>query len=862
MSRKVTMGVLAHVDAGKTTLTEALLYHTGAIRTLGRVDRGDTHLDTDARERSRGITVFAKPAILRRGDLELTMLDTPGHREFSAEAERVLAVLDCALLIVSAADGVEGETESLWNRLRQRNIPTFVFVNKCDLLRSSEDNLLNELRARLDPRLVRFDRPQEDEAFLDDLTLADPELTEPLLEHGALSGERIAASVATGKVFPCVFGSARHLDGIEALLSCLSAYAQGVEASEEDGKRPFCGRVFKVSHDRNGEKLVFLKVTDGVLRVKDAVEGRGDRERHWEGKIHQIRLYSGAGYDSVSEAVRGTVCAVTGLSAAKIGDRLGEESLGEEPGTEEEAFLAYSVVPEEGISMPRLFQDMARLAEEAPELKVAREQEGQILTVRLRGELQREILQNLIAERFGYNVRFDAGRIVYGETIESVTEGVGHYAAQRHAAEIHLLLEPAERGSGLSLATDLPEGAREELWPQEVLRILSEREPRGVLANAPLQDVRITLAAGKADAGAVERGALRQATDRALRNGLRKAKSVLLEPWLDFTFDLPSHAVGRAMHDVQHGGGSFGEPESFGEQTILRGTAPAVVLLDYTQELASYTSGTGRLTCRLRGYDVCHDAEEVIAKTGYDPDAEEGHSADSVFLRRGVAEVVRWDEVEKQMELPSVLNAGTEGDDMRRRAMEYGRSLAGDEELLAIFEKTYGPLKRRNLPPQRRPDDESSSSERTHRVPLFAPQEILIDGYNLINADEELARLARKDFGAAREQLLDLLCNYRGFTEHRVTVVFDAYRVPYGTGSRETYHGVQIVFTMANETADAYLAKATKRLPKDRSVRVVSSDALVQQISLGHGALRQSSREFWEELRRVEEEIRAVLAGE
>jgi ribosomal protection tetracycline resistance protein len=879
-TKKLTVGILAHVDAGKTTLSEAMLYRAGAIRKPGRVDRGDSFLDTGEIERSRGITIFSKQAVLDWDGIEITILDTPGHVDFSAEMERTLGVIDCALLIISASDGVQSHTETVWKLLRRRGIPVFIFVNKMDLAVRSRQEIADELRKKLDSGIVdltelcgsgRGDGRVSDESLVDEITLADPELAEPYLEHGYITDREIAGSAAARRIFPCCFGSALKGEGDEGILWCLTRFSPP-SAGDADAGGALRGKVFKVMRGRNGERLVFMKILSGTLNVRDTVRGDG-----WEDKAGQIRIYSGEKHRTVQSASAGTVCAVTGLSEAMPGDIIGEEAGGRADEEVLEPFISYVVTAEDGTDPHELLSCMEILGEEDPKLHVEWDADTREVRVRLMGQVQEEVLTSIIESRFGIAVSFGTGRIMYRETIEDTVEGVGHFEPLRHYAEVHLIMEPGERGSGLVFDSDVSTDDLAINWQRLILTHLGEKEHRGVLTGSPITDMKITLAAGRAHPKHTEGGDFRQATYRAVRNGLMKAKSILLEPWFSFRIELPSSCVGRAMTDIQKGGGSFGEPLTDGDTTVIEGRAPAAVLLDYRLELTKYTSGKGRLSCRLDGFDVCHNAEEVIAASGYDPERDTAEPADSVFTSHGSSEIVKWDEVEKRMHIPSVLKEREGGDDdARSRAMRYGRKLATDRELMEIFEKTYGKINRdprRNMPKVVRQDgNDPGAAERerrnaeirakhSRRLDQSARDEqyIVIDGYNLINASKELKELASADFGAAREQLLGRLCNYRGYMECRMTVVFDAYKVPYGDGSVTDFHGVEVVFTKMNETADSYISTLTKSLPKGMPVKVVTSDQAVQEMSLGHGAVRMSSREFLAEVSAVEEEIRDIL---
>lgn len=867
--------MLAHVDAGKTTLSEALLYKAGELRRLGRVDHGDSFLDGNAIERNRGITVFSKQAMLTLGNTEVTLLDTPGHVDFSAEMERVLSVLDAAVLIISAADGIQSHTETLWRLLRQRRIPVFVFINKMDLAVRGSEAVIAELTASFGEGFVDFSRERASEPFLDDLTMAAPELTDAVLAGRELSDREIALPVAERRVFPCVFGSALKLEGVDRLMECIDRFAPVSPCG--DG---FAARVFKISRDSRGERLAFLKITGGSLSTKETLSGTDENGEPWEEKVNQIRIYSGLRYSTADRVEAGSVCAVTGLSRVLPGDVLGEE----EPLQADalEPFLTYTVGLPAGVDRNSALRNIRELSEEDPKLHVTWEAETGEIGIRLMGQVQMEVLQSMIEERYGYRVEFGSGRIIYLETIEDTVEGVGHFEPLRHYAEVHLLMEPGERGSGIVYDSTISEDILPRNWQRLIMGSLEQKEHVGVLIGAPITDMRITLAAGKAHDKHTSGGDFREASWRAVRNGLMKAKSVLLEPWFEFRIELPTAFVGRAMTDIQQMGGRLGELSQSGETSVVPGEAPAAWLMDYPLVLTSYTGGQGRMSCSLKGYDVCHNSGEVKAAAGYDPERDVENTADSVFVSHSASNIVHWDEVEEHMHLPSVLKRGggasdSGGEEREQRAEHLRRALATDEELKAIFEKTYGPVKQRlhrgaiersgaerELSEEDRAVDEAKrrkhAHDRTPKVPA-SPEVIIIDGYNLINGEASLKELAARDIGAAREQLTERLINYCGYLQCEIYVVFDAYKVPYGTGAEEHRHGVTILYTRAEEPADIRIGMMVEELVGTRRVRVVSSDGLVQQNALGHDALRVSSRDFLRELRDVEEEIREALRG-
>ncbi|MBQ1489813.1 MAG: TetM/TetW/TetO/TetS family tetracycline resistance ribosomal protection protein [Eubacterium sp.] len=850
---KRTVGILAHVDAGKTTLSEAMLYTAGEIRNAGRVDHGDSFLDGNTLERNRGITIFSKTAEMSWNDAEFTLLDTPGHVDFSAEMERTLSVLDYALLVISAGDGVQSHTDTLWKLLERYQVPTFLFVNKMDLAIRRRSEITEYLKERFGNGCIDL----EDKNTLEDaLTLASEPLTEKLLSEGEIEDDDIREAIRAREVFPCYFGSALKIEGIDTLLSGMARYMEPAPAGEE-----LAARVFKISRDDNGERLTFVRMTGGSLSVKEEIDGE---------KVHQIRIYSGLRYRTVDTAVAGDVCALTGLTKTRPGMGLGAA----EDAAEEllEPYMTYRVLLPGEIDAHKALGNFRELAEEDPMLHVDWDSRAGCITVQIMGQVQLEVLARLAEDRFGYPVQFDAGRIVYKETLapdSPPVEGVGHFEPLRHYAEVHLLLEPAERGSGLIFSTIANEDDLDRNWQRLILTHLAEKPHIGVLTGAPITDVKITLAAGRAHKKHTEGGDFRQATYRAVRNGLMKAETILLEPWLSFSIELPTESVGRAMSDIQKMHGRFSEPETRGIMSVLEGFAPASEMEGYPSQLASYTQGRGHMRCQVSGYEPCHDQEAVIERIGYDPLRDVENTADSVFCDHGGSMIVPWDEVEEHMSLPSVLDAGdllSDEEQMAARAKEYTRQLASDAELMAIFERTYGPVKRHDLtapgaarrrkPPKRPVSGDEDFVYKKKKTPQkTGPTYILIDGYNLIHAWPELAELSQIEFGAARDRLVDILCNYQGFTQYEVIVVFDAYKVKGGIGSQQKIRNIYVVYTKEAETADMYIEKVTHEIARRHKVRVVSSDGLEQLIILGHGAVRTSSREFVEEVRFVEESV-------
>lgn len=854
-TRSIVLGVLAHVDSGKTTLSEAMLYRAGVIRKLGRVDHRDAFLDTDALERARGITIFSKQALLDAGQTHITLLDTPGHVDFSAEAERTLQVLDYAVLVISGPGGVQSHTETLWQLLRRYRIPTFVFINKMDLPGPTRAELLEQLNRRLGEGFVDFgaDPAARDEA----LALCDERLMDAWLEQGALEDGQILPAIARRHVFPCWFGSALRLDGVDPLLEGLDRFTRPAPALSAFG-----AAVFKVSQDEQGARLTWLRVTGGELKVKDLLSGEGP-EGPWAEKANQLRLYSGTKYTLAERVGPGQVCAVTGLTQCRPGQGLGAQRDSEPPALE--PVLSYQVLLPEGADAHAALDKLRRLEQEDPQLHVVwNETLGQI-HLQLMGEIQLEVLRTLLAQRFGLEVSFGPGGILYKETITEPIEGVGHYEPLRHYAEVHLKLEPLPPGSGMQYAADCREEVLDKNWQRLVLTHLEEKQHLGVLTGAPLTDMKITLIAGKAHLKHTEGGDFRQATYRAVRQGLMMGKSQLLEPWYSFRLEVPAENIGRAITDIQRREGTFDPPETGLETAMLTGTAPVATLRDYPVELAGYTHGRGRINLTPVGYRPCHNAAQVIAESGYQPQHDLDNPADSVFCAHGAGFVVSWADVRSHMHVDSGWGksqrpADTAPAPSPRRAAAYRATLEEDAELMKIFERTYGPIKRDPLAAFR-PVKKTERPDFAAQSWTIAPEYLLVDGYNLIFAWEELSALAKQSLDAARTRLADILCNYQGYKKCVVILVFDAYRVPGSPGAIEQYHNIHIVYTKEAETADMYIERVTHEIGKQRRVRVVTSDGAEQIIILGHGALRVSSRLFQQEVEEVEREIRALLQG-
>ena len=854
----IVMGILAHVDAGKTTLSEGMLYLSGTVRKLGRVDHKDAFLDTYSLERDRGITIFSKQAVFSLGNRRINLLDTPGHVDFSAEMERTLQVLDYAVLVISGADGVQGHTETLWKLLKLYEIPTFIFINKMDQPGTDRESLLTELKERLDEGCIVFGKGKNVES-LEEIAMTDEAVLDYFMEHETVRNEDICRLIRERKIFPCYFGSALKLDGVQELLAGFEEYMKPF-----DGKKEFGARVFKISRDDKGERLTFLKVTGGKLVVKMPINK--------EEKINQIRIYSGAKYEAVNEVEAGGVCAVTGLSSSYIGQGLGVEKGTAAPFLE--PVLTYQMILPEGADTTKVLRELKQLEEEEPLLNIVWNPALEEIHVQLMGEVQTEILKTMIAERFHLDVEFGTGKIVYKETIKSPVVGVGHYEPLRHYAEVHLKMEPLEAGSGLVFDTDCSEDVLDRNWQRLILTHLQEREHPGVLTGAPITDMKITIVAGRAHLKHTEGGDFRQATYRAVRQGLKSAESVLLEPWYSFVLEVPSEQVGRAMSDIGQMNGSFEGPEAENKQGMVRltGTAPASEMRDYQREVWAYTKGRGRITLTLKGYEPCHNAEEVIEEIGYDSERDVDNPTGSVFCAHGAGFLVKWDEVPEYMHIKEDFLAekpGIEQDEVMAVQMGnhcnysggYSSSYDDDPELLTIMEREFGSKqKERDRYSSYRKQTVSTPVRHTTVIKENEPKKeyLLVDGYNIIFAWEELNELAKASIDAARNKLMDILSNYQGFIGCTLILVFDAYKVKGNQGEVQKYHNIYVVYTKEAETADQYIEKTTHEIGRKYKVTVATSDALEQVIVMGQGAYRISARDFYEEVERTEKQIREI----
>ena len=872
--KQITMGILAHVDAGKTTLSEGILYTCKAIRKLGRVDHQDAFLDTNTLERNRGITIFSKQAECTLGEFGITLLDTPGHVDFSAEMERTLQVLDYGILVISGADGVQGHTETLWRLLSRYQIPVFLFINKMDQPGTDRETLLVELKEKLDTNCVDFSADQTSEDWKEQVAVCDEQVMEAYLEGGEISRVQIQKMIRERKLFPCYFGSALKLTGVKEFLEDLK-----LRIRESSYPESFGAKIYKITRDSQGERLSHMKITGGALKVKSVLSNGKPGESGegiWQEKVNQIRIYSGEKYTMVSEVKAGTVCAVTGLTATYPGQGLGSEQASDMPVLE--PVLSYRIGLPEEVNVHQALLLLRQLEEEEPLLHIVWNGMLGEIYAQVMGEVQIEILKSLIKERFGMTVTFEEGNIVYKETILEPVEGIGHFEPLRHYAEVHLLLEPGETGSGLTFATDCSEDVLDRNWQRLILTHLEEREHKGVLLGAPITDMKITLLTGRAHIKHTEGGDFRQATYRAVRQGLRKAKSQLLEPYYEFRLEVPSEQVGRSMTDIQKMLGEFDTPKTEGEMTVLTGSAPVVTMRDYQKEVISYTSGRGRLSCTLKGYYPCHNQEEIVEAVGYDPEADLENPTGSVFCAHGAGFVVNWDQVEEYMHVESGWNAPAGQETKPEKPVtaknwkeENEKYLATEKELEEIFERTYGPIRKLGEEPpagrsvkgwkksRRDPLEgygKSTSDYKQKKTPDGEKEYLLVDGYNIIFAWEDLKELAAVNIDGAREKLMDILCNYQGFKKSTLILVFDAYKVKGNPGSVETYHNIHVVYTKEAETADQYIEKTVHEIGRKYRVTVATSDQLEQVIILGQGGQRMSARELLEDVIEVSHQIR------
>ena len=870
--KRICLGILAHVDAGKTTLSESMLFESGMIKKLGRVDNRDAFLDTEELERSRGITIFSKQAVIECGDTVITLLDTPGHVDFSAEMERTLWVMDYAVLVISGADGVQGHTLTLWRLLERYGIPVFLFINKMDQPGTNKEKLIQDIRSEFGEGCIDF--TNSDRTLLEEqVAVCDEALIERYLEGNAVTGDIISDMILQRKIFPCYFGSALKLDGVDVFLKAMIEYMQEKKAEQEFG-----ARIFKIARDSQGNRLTYMKITGGCLRVKDSLLGTmqnslqeyqtenaaSEHMEKWEEKVNQIRIYSGERYEAVKEALPGMVCAVTGFTYTRPGEGIGMEKGADIPVLE--PVLTYSVELPEDVDAAVLLPLLRQLEEEEPELHILWQEETRSIQVKLMGEVQIEVVKKLVAERFGVEVGFGTGNIIYKETITNTVEGVGHFEPLRHYAEVHLLLEPGEPGSGMQFLADCSEDVLDKNWQRLILAHLEEREHVGVLTGSALTDMRITVVAGKAHAKHTEGGDFRQATYRAVRQGLMQAQSVLLEPYYAFRLQVPTESIGRAMTDIENMYGSFEPPVLEGEQAVLCGSVPVAAMRDYQVAVNSYTKGRGTLFCTLEGYGRCHNAEEVIAAVGYQPEQDTDNPSSSVFCSHGAGFIVPWNQVSDYMHVESVFSKADrqipyeqENELERRRAGLFDYSI-DEEQIEEILKRTFHANQRASKHYYRKPRQQQATVYKGQSKPRFQEKYLIVDGYNIVHAWDELKCLIEDNLEGARMKLLDVLSNYQAFVKCELIVVFDAYKVKGNLGEMFDYHNIHVVYTKEAETADSYIEKLTHKIARDYHVTVATSDGLIQLITRGQNCVVMSARELKEQVERVEAAIRQYLS--
>lgn len=853
--KKIVLGIVAHVDSGKTTLSESLLYKSGIIKKLGRVDHGDAFMDSHSIERDRGITIFSNQAAIRYNDCEFTLVDTPGHVDFSAETERTFGVLDYAVLVISGTDGVQSHTETLWKLLKNYNIPVFIFINKMDISSLSKEDIINDIKNKLNHDCIDFSQAADD-VFYENVSLCDETVMEKYLNDGIVSDVDISKMIKDRKVFPCYFGSALKSEGTDKLLEGLERYTIQPEYGSKFG-----ARVFKISLDEQGERLTHLKITGGELKVKSIITSSCGNKEECSEKVNQIRIYSGTKFKTESVVTAGSVCTVTGLSKTYAGEGLGFEK--DARAAYSEPVLSYSVQLPADIDEHTAISKFRILEQEDPQLHITWNERQREINFKIMGEVQLEVLKRIISERFNINVEFGQGSIAYKETIESPVEGIGHYEPLRHYAEVHLLLEPMPRGSGVVFDTDC---SRDELalnWQRLVMTHLEEKTHIGVLTGSPITDIKITLIAGRAHLKHTEGGDFRQSTYRAVRHGLRCAKSVLLEPWYEFKIELPSEYVGRAMSDVQQMGGSFSPPENTGNMSILTGSAPVSEMRSYHNVLISYTKGKGKISCDLKGYEKCHNAQEVIESIGYDADSDTENTADSVFCAHGAGFVVNWKNVTEYKHIDTGLDfSPPDKEEVEERVNNYIGEIINDKELMRIFERTYGPIKRPQHEAFKLKKERTSTTVKSSKsnIATGGKEYLLVDGYNIVFAWEDLKEMAKTNLDLARNTLVNMLCNYQGFKQCEVILVFDAYKVKKNPGEIEKIHNISVVYTKEAETADTYIERVSHELSKKNKVMVATSDNLEQLIIFGNGAMRISAKAFHAEIDETQRQISRFLS--
>ncbi len=854
--KKITVGITAHVDSGKTTLAEAMLFETGTIRKLGRVDNGSSTLDTNSIERDRGITIFSAQAELTAGETEIALLDTPGHVDFSAETERTMRVIDYAVLVISGTDGVQSHTSTLWKLLRKYEVPVFIFINKMDLTGADRKAVLDNIRSRLSDSCTDFTGSIED--ISDACALCSEELMDKYLSEGVLSDDDIASAISERRIFPCMFGSALKMNGVKELLGIIDRFSREPRHQEEFG-----AKVYKISYDAKGSRLTHMKIMGGALHMREELTYTAQDGEEITGKISSIRFYSGEKFRTAEQACAGEVCAVTGLTGTYAGQGIG--CIRNSDRAVLEPVMTYMVVLPDEKNVYEALKDMRMLEDEDPQLHVLWNEQLRTIHIQLMGAVQLEVLSRLAEEKFGYRITFCDGAVAYKETIKNKSEGVGHYEPLKHYAEVHLILEPLPLGSGLQFESICHQDDLDLNWQRLILTHLEEKTHVGTLTGSPITDMKITLAAGKAHLKHTEGGDFRQATYRAVRQGLRSNECVLLEPWYDYELEIPTENVGRAIADLQHMSADFEPPVTVGEMSVITGSAPVPELNGYQEEVTAYTHGHGRLTCSASGYRECHNAEAVVSAVGYDCDGDIENSADSVFCSHGAGFVVKWNEVPSHMHLPSCL--ADEPDDveskaeMHSKAARYIEKAVSDEELMEIFERTYGKIQRdprKAFKKVRSPE----TADKKVRLPNYTgPDYLLVDGYNIIFAWDDLKKIAAENLDAARGELIKRMCNYQGFSGCELILVFDAYKVSGRHRDVEKYYNINLVYTKESETADSYIERVSHELSKDHRVRVATSDGNEQLIILGNGAMRISASEFRKRCDAAEAAIREYISN-
>jgi len=844
------MALLAHVDAGKTTLSEGIMYLSGALRKLGRVDHRDAFLDTDVQERERGITIFSKQAMLKWKGREITLMDTPGHVDFSGEMERVLPVLDAAILVISGSDGVQGHTVTLWKLLKRYEIPTFIFVNKMDQPGTDKGKILKDLQKYLGAEVTDF----ENENFYEEAAVHDENSLEEYLDTGEISKETISDMIVKRRLFPAFFGSALKTQGIESIMNAVTEYMPQKEYPEA-----FSAYVYKIGRDQTGARITYAKITGGSLKVRTLLKGeiKGKTEENlWEEKVSQIRLYSGSKYTTADEVKAGAVCALMGLNYTRSMDMLGEKA--EEKQPELEPVFSYSVILPKDVDVHTALARFRILEEEDPLLRVKWRAQLNEIHVELMGEVQLEVLKRTVKDRFQMDVDFGDGGILYKETIENAVEGVGHYEPLRHYAEVHLLMEPGERGSGIRIQSSVSEDELDRNWQRLIITHLLEKQYIGVLTGSPVTDIKISLIAGRAHLKHTEGGDFRQATYRAFRQGLMQAKNILLEPWYDVRLEIPQECVGRAMSDLTQMGGSYAAPELIGDEAVVTGRVPVQEARYYAKEVQAYTKGRGRFSFSVRGYEKCRDQDRIINQIGYDPERDVENTADSVFCSHGAGVIVKWNEAASHMHIQTGVLAEKKHEEKKESLSASRGGDIDDRELQRIFERTYGQVKDRAFETSR---SYQRQTEKVHvEIKPKRPEYLLVDGYNILHAWDDTREEAQRDLDSARRMIMDILANYQGFTSQRLILVFDAYKVSGGIGSVTKYNGIDVVYTKEAETADSFIEKTAYEISKYNSVRVATSDALEQMIIFGSGALRVSAQELRKEVESANVEIRKIIS--